>query len=204
MYRVYDSATERWISRDPIGEAGGENLYSYVTGDPVRKLDPYGLSNRDVLNIVNTAQKAIDAMTDSGERVGNGAIGGDLNDILTSFVALDGLIFGFPERMKGCGEQAEAVKDKLLALEFDDTWTIAQTYVNEPAWHQFLILHSDNPSGPTIIIDPWENKISIENFPTILWSYPHDPDIFIKPPGDSIPITYFGVSQEKWESIHNK
>ena len=31
-YRVYDPVTARWLSRDPIGETGGINLYGYVGG----------------------------------------------------------------------------------------------------------------------------------------------------------------------------
>jgi len=41
--RVYDSETGRWLSRDPIGEQAGLNVYSYVRNDPVRHLDPFGL-----------------------------------------------------------------------------------------------------------------------------------------------------------------
>ncbi len=33
----------RCISRDPIGEAGGDNLYGYVSNNPINLWDPYGL-----------------------------------------------------------------------------------------------------------------------------------------------------------------
>lgn len=42
-YRAYDSGTGRWLSRDPIGETGGENLYAYVQGNPVNTIDREGL-----------------------------------------------------------------------------------------------------------------------------------------------------------------
>jgi RHS repeat-associated protein len=44
-YRWYNSFTRRWISRDPIGEAGGINLYGYVGGNPVMYVDPLGLTS---------------------------------------------------------------------------------------------------------------------------------------------------------------
>jgi len=43
MYRAYDSETGRWISRDPIAEAGGLNVYAYVANDPVNSIDRDGL-----------------------------------------------------------------------------------------------------------------------------------------------------------------
>ena len=42
--RYYDAGTGSWITRDPIAEAGGINLYSYVTGNPTNFVDPSGLS----------------------------------------------------------------------------------------------------------------------------------------------------------------
>lgn len=35
----YDPNIGRWISRDPIGEMGGYNLYAYVLNDGVNYLD---------------------------------------------------------------------------------------------------------------------------------------------------------------------
>jgi hypothetical protein len=39
----------RWLTRDPIGYAGGENLYEYCGGNPVGKIDPSGLEDHDAL-----------------------------------------------------------------------------------------------------------------------------------------------------------
>lgn len=43
--RDYDSYTARWTRKDPIGFGGGDsNIYEYVMGDPINRIDPSGLS----------------------------------------------------------------------------------------------------------------------------------------------------------------
>ncbi|MDD5263077.1 MAG: hypothetical protein PHD76_14635 [Methylacidiphilales bacterium] len=42
-YRAYDANLGRWLSRDPIEEEGGINLYGYVANNPLRWIDPFGL-----------------------------------------------------------------------------------------------------------------------------------------------------------------
>jgi RHS repeat-associated protein len=42
-YRVYEPGLGRWLSEDPIFEAGGVNLYGYVGNGPVGRWDPLGL-----------------------------------------------------------------------------------------------------------------------------------------------------------------
>jgi RHS repeat-associated protein len=42
-YRFYDPQTQRWLSRDPINEAGGINLYGFVGNSPLNRIDPFGL-----------------------------------------------------------------------------------------------------------------------------------------------------------------
>jgi RHS repeat-associated protein len=44
-YRYYNPSTGRWLSRDPIGEAGGISLYGFVDNDPINNDDPFGLTN---------------------------------------------------------------------------------------------------------------------------------------------------------------
>jgi RHS repeat-associated protein len=41
--RVYDPASGRFTQEDPIGLAGGMNLYGFAGGDPVNNSDPFGL-----------------------------------------------------------------------------------------------------------------------------------------------------------------
>ena len=42
--RYYATQTGGWLSRDPIGEEGGINLYGYVGNSPVNRTDPLGLA----------------------------------------------------------------------------------------------------------------------------------------------------------------
>ena len=41
----YNPQLGRWLSRDPMGEAGGFNLYAYCGNDPVNRHDPLGLQD---------------------------------------------------------------------------------------------------------------------------------------------------------------
>jgi RHS repeat-associated protein len=42
-FRYYDPSLGRYISADPIGQAGGLNVYEYALLNPVSVVDPYGL-----------------------------------------------------------------------------------------------------------------------------------------------------------------
>jgi RHS repeat-associated protein len=45
QYRQYAPNAGRWLSRDPLGEASDQlgNLYAYVGGNPINRMDPLGL-----------------------------------------------------------------------------------------------------------------------------------------------------------------
>lgn len=43
FHRWYDADAGRWLSRDPIEEEGGINLYGYVGNSPLTLIDPLGL-----------------------------------------------------------------------------------------------------------------------------------------------------------------
>jgi RHS repeat-associated protein len=55
MYRAYSAEMGRWLSRDPIGEMMGTNIYAYVAPNPVSYRDVLGLkpslSDKDITSI---------------------------------------------------------------------------------------------------------------------------------------------------------
>jgi RHS repeat-associated protein len=44
LFRIYDPATERWLSPDPLGHRLSPNLYNYTGNDPINYLDSLGLA----------------------------------------------------------------------------------------------------------------------------------------------------------------
>jgi RHS repeat-associated protein len=73
-HRAYDPETGRWLSRDPIGEEGGINLYGYVGNDPVNWIDRIG-NDRDVWDAVNKPWVyhkwiSVDTWDDNGNKTG--------------------------------------------------------------------------------------------------------------------------------------
>ena len=53
-FRAYDPASGRWLSRDPIAEAGGLNYYAYVGNRPTYSIDPLGLCDPITLTLGGT------------------------------------------------------------------------------------------------------------------------------------------------------
>ena len=48
--RFYDPQSGKFTQEDPIGIAGGLNVYGFASGDPVNYSDPYGLCPEDLRN----------------------------------------------------------------------------------------------------------------------------------------------------------
>jgi RHS repeat-associated protein len=57
-FRYYDPSVGRYLTPDPIGLAGGINLYAYVSGNPVNWVDPLGLLTESYNNATGGGWKA--------------------------------------------------------------------------------------------------------------------------------------------------
>ena len=82
--RYYNPATGRWLSRDPIQEDGGINLYSFVRNNPIQTLDFLGLWGTDIhkqateqwAKETNYPDAAADRIGEADEAVDGGWRGG--------------------------------------------------------------------------------------------------------------------------------
>ena len=56
-YRYYSPALGRWLSKDPIGEEGGLNLYTFAGNNGVNAVDFFGLKVKEVVDATGTKCK---------------------------------------------------------------------------------------------------------------------------------------------------
>jgi RHS repeat-associated protein len=52
-FRALDSRSGRWLSRDPLAERFGPNLYVYVTDNPINRTDRFGLADSNARQMCN-------------------------------------------------------------------------------------------------------------------------------------------------------
>jgi hypothetical protein len=52
--RWYSPSTAHWLTRDPIGERGGANLYGFVKNQPTVACDPFGFATYSIENLPPT------------------------------------------------------------------------------------------------------------------------------------------------------
>jgi RHS repeat-associated protein len=74
-YRYYDSQIGRWLNRDPLEERGGINLYGFVGGDPISRVDVDGRSAVASAIPVAVVAAAVDGPFPAGDAIGLGILG---------------------------------------------------------------------------------------------------------------------------------
>ena len=53
-FRFYSPPLGRWLSKDPVGNAGGINIYAFVANRPLQFMDPFGLTFKDLGEVFET------------------------------------------------------------------------------------------------------------------------------------------------------
>ncbi|MCQ8895784.1 DUF6531 domain-containing protein [Limnobacter humi] len=91
LNRYYDPQTGQFISQDPIGLAGGLNLYQYAP-NPVTWVDPWGLSSKEDYGLTvagNRYQSIVDRvpgrLVSKADALTPGALGDDLSGLPGTF-----------------------------------------------------------------------------------------------------------------------
>ena len=62
LYRFYDPNLQRWLNKDPLGERGGLNLFSFVGSDPINGSDFFGECPLALPLLVPVAEAALDTL----------------------------------------------------------------------------------------------------------------------------------------------
>lgn len=127
--RYYDSVTGRFIQKDPIGIAGGMNLYSYAGNNPVTYTDPEGLVAPILaagLILFAWAGAAISMSQNRSYNTINNALSG-VNEYIADPHA-PGAYNQFMEKITNLGNIPEAIKEDIFEGQ-------------RALWDKFLSLH---------------------------------------------------------------
>jgi RHS repeat-associated protein len=99
LYRAYSPTLGRWISRDPIGEVGGINLYEYTDDDPI--------NNRDVLGLRSTIPDLVPPILDSVPQAIGLGLAGALG--IAGGLAINVAVYDYATRVEADVAQAQAL-----------------------------------------------------------------------------------------------
>ena len=137
-YRLYNPQLGRWISRDPIGEQGGINLYGYVGNDPVNLVDPYGLDAEIYVFRTSPTSQASVFVYENRKYLG-----------------------GFFANTNGFMPNSSAPRDRTYTLQPKTGYQEGDSFVNgTPTVIDLVRVHPDSISKGCLTTPPeWANRI---------------------------------------------
>lgn len=117
--RPYDPNLARWISRDPMGEQGGNNLQSFVLNDPVNSFDPDGKwSMKSTIAVVEAIVQI--GRVDLGQDVTKaGSPIMEMNKIEEAFEKANAQVLGISEKVEGGAGGVGGPPDNFYKYEGD-------------------------------------------------------------------------------------
>ncbi|WP_418150182.1 RHS repeat-associated core domain-containing protein [Variovorax atrisoli] len=129
-YRYYDPASGRYVSPDPLGLAGGLNLYAYVGGNPVRGIDPLGLVDINLFPHNEAIRQSADNIASPP---GTFTVGSHGNPSIMTDTALKGITPAqMAQRIKAHPSYTDGQKVQLMSCETGKgTDPYAQKLANE-------------------------------------------------------------------------
>jgi RHS repeat-associated protein len=162
-YRPYLPPLGRWLSRDPIGERGGKNMYGFVANIPVGLVDSIGLAPA-----VTSVSDDLDAVLFGGNR------------ILKKNVNVDGTVEGFVTVRTGTatpqsGGIGITFNRKCSSKKIPDA--------SQCHWFQLLVTrfydsnNNERPITQKIVFTPWyqpSGHLYVDTTPTASPWYPYN------------------------------
>ena len=155
LFRYYDPDSGRFTQQDPIGLAGGINLYQYAP-NALSWVDPWGLSkcNNKQANAYSTAYEMKLAKT-SYPGVSRGRHFQEANESLLKAMESDK---GFAKNMKGLGINLERTPTGLAPRKPPEGWTwhheldegamrLVPRSQHTPGSEYWKVLHPDGYGG---------------------------------------------------------
>jgi RHS repeat-associated protein len=125
-FRFYDPSLQRWLNPDPIGEAGGDNLYRYVMNSPLCFVDPYGFGIWD--DIQNFGVKVSRALDHDPEMT---AVAAELSDRFNNWLRENSDLVGKGIVDSAMGDRGDVPYDRFAKGSIDAAMGVVEIDRND-------------------------------------------------------------------------
>jgi hypothetical protein len=134
------------------------NLYEYAFNNPLKYVDPMGLSPQDVITIISVYMQLLMEMNRQGLRYpSNGVEAAVINNLMGGISDLTRGRYGRNYDM--CLQQSQRVKGGLISAQqfvprmLDARWRFKTIMI--PGTHHYVVVaRSSDPNDPVLYLDP--------------------------------------------------